>query len=96
MNKITRDQFAKELAKETELSQTVCKTVINSIGGLVQAITDDEEAVEIPGLGTFSLKINSARKGRNPSTGEPMDIAESRGIRFKMAPKAKQAMNKKA
>lgn len=45
-----------------------------------------------PGFGTFTVKERAARKGRNPRTGEPIDIPESRTVAFKPAPKFKDSL----
>ena len=41
------------------------------------------------GFGTFTVKERAARKGRNPQTGESMDVAASRTVGFKPAPSLK-------
>jgi len=39
--------------------------------------------VRIYGFGNFDVQVRSARKGRNPQTGETMDIPEKKAVRFK-------------
>ena len=46
-----------------------------------------------PGFGTFSVKKRSARKGRNPKTGEVVAIAPTRTVAFKPAPNFKASLN---
>ncbi len=41
--------------------------------------------IALPGLGIFELAERSARKGRNPATGEEIDIAAKKVVRFKAA-----------
>ena len=49
--------------------------------------------VQIPGFGTFSVSFRAARKGRNPQTGAPIDIAASKGAKFKAGKGLKDAVN---
>ncbi len=50
------------------------------------------EDVRIHGLGTFRVKERAARKGRNPKTGEEVDIPASKKIAFSAAKELKEAV----
>jgi DNA-binding protein HU-beta len=50
------------------------------------------EDVRIHGLGTFKVKERAARKGRNPKTGEEVDIPASRKVSFSAAKELKEAL----
>jgi DNA-binding protein HU-beta len=57
-----------------------------AVDAVIASITDgikDDDAVTIVGFGTFAKKDRPARTGRNPSTGEPMQIPESRTVSFR-------------
>lgn len=43
------------------------------------------EKVAVPNFGTFQVSRRPARKGRNPATGETINIKASKGVRFKVA-----------
>jgi DNA-binding protein HU-beta len=47
-----------------------------------------------PGFGTFYIRYRKARKGRNPQTGDEMQIQASKTVGFKAAPKLKSQVNK--
>ena len=49
--------------------------------------------VTLHGFGTFELKKRDARTGRNPRTGEPVEIAASTSVAFKPAKALKDALN---
>lgn len=53
------------------------------------------ESVRIPGLGSFSVSERGARKGRNPATGESINIKASKTVRFKAGKDLKEAVNTK-
>ena len=68
-----------------------------ALDAIVSTVTDavaSGEKVSITDFGNFDHRVNAARQGRNPSTGEPMDIPESKTPRFKAAKKFKDAVNK--
>jgi len=46
-----------------------------------------------PGFGTFTVRDRAAREGRNPRTGETIQIAAAKNVNFKAAPKLKAALN---
>lgn len=63
---------------------------------VVEAVLDELKAgraIAITGLGSFSLSERSARKGRNPKTGEEIDIPASRGVKFKPSKNVKDMVN---
>lgn len=73
------------------------KTVVENVLKTAAAIIADElltggEAT-LPGLGKFSAKDKPARKGRNPATGEEMDITAKRVPKFSAAKVLKDAVN---
>ena len=71
--------LAKKIASTTELSEA------GDNPGLVQRIADAAgrgEETSIPGFGKFSVKDRPARQGRNPATGQPMEIAASKKVSF--------------
>jgi DNA-binding protein HU-beta len=49
------------------------------------------EGVRVPGLGTFTVRHRAARTGRNPRTGESIQIAASYSVGFKAAKNLKDA-----
>jgi DNA-binding protein HU-beta len=53
------------------------------------------EGAKVPGFGSFSLSERAARKGRNPATGESINIKASKTVRFKVGKELKEAVNKK-
>jgi DNA-binding protein HU-beta len=53
------------------------------------------EGAKVPGFGSFSMSERAARKGRNPATGESINIKASKTVRFKVGKELKEAVNKK-
>ncbi|MBQ6004793.1 MAG: HU family DNA-binding protein [Selenomonadaceae bacterium] len=51
------------------------------------------ERVQIVGFGTFSVKERLPRRGRNPRTGEPIDLPPTKHVHFKQGRKIKELLN---
>jgi DNA-binding protein HU-beta len=65
------------------ISKAQVSNVLDSITEALKKALSDGESVTIKGFGTFSVKNRPARKGRNPRTGETIDIAAKRVVAFK-------------
>ena len=61
-------------------------------GGLISGALDNGHRVQITGFGTFECKNRKARTGRNPRTGETIQIAASRTPAFRAGKGLKDAM----
>ena len=61
---------------------------------IVEALRSGEGA-KVPGFGSFAMAERKARKGRNPATGESINIKASKTVRFKVGKELKEAVNKK-
>ncbi len=70
--------------------KTVGEIVDATFDALSAAIKDGR--FSYPGFGTFTVKENQARDGRNPQTGEKIRIPASKTVRFKPAPKFKDSL----
>jgi DNA-binding protein HU-beta len=71
-----------KVAQATELNQAAAGQAVKAV---VNAILDAllaGEAVRVSGLGIFNLAARPAREGRNPRTGETIEIGASKAVRF--------------
>ncbi len=75
----------KTVATELNIPQTVVKQVVESF--LANVINDAKANGEVAlfGFGKFKVSTSKARTGRNPSTGEPIEIPAMRKISFSPA-----------
>jgi len=84
MNKMLKKDLLADLATTTNMSQTQVDAVLTSLAKLVATQTlENDTAVVIMGLGTFTPNFKKARTGRNPATGAPLQIAAKTVIKFK-------------
>ena len=90
---MNKRELVEAVASSTDLSAAAAERAIEA---LAEAITDaltKGDKVAIPGFGTFETRSRAARTGRNPQTGETLEIAASTSAAFKPATKLKQAVN---
>ena len=82
-----------ELASKSlgaDLSKKQTTAVIDALVGL--AYKEAKNKFTLPGLGKIELKNRKARMGRNPKTGEPIQIKAKRVVKFRVAKAAKDAI----
>lgn len=80
---MNKGDLVKAVAAEAGETQKVVDVVISAIAKTVaEQCVSNNEKILIPGLGTFSRKVNAARVGKNPKTGEPVNIKETWVLKF--------------
>ncbi len=75
-------------AKRVEVARVVAAVLEAILDGLARG-----EKVAISGFGSFEAARREARKGRNPRTGEAVEVAASTSVRFKPGKGLKDALN---
>ncbi|MCM0622825.1 HU family DNA-binding protein [Nocardioides sp. BSK12Z-4] len=89
---MNRKDLVDAVARDASLNQTQADTAVAALLGAVVAAVSSGEKVSLPGFGTFEPRTRAARTGRNPQTGEAMEIAASVAPAFKPAAPFKQAV----
>jgi DNA-binding protein HU-beta len=80
--------------KGIDISKKATETLINSVFDQIRAAVKKEKRFSYPGFGTFSRRERKARKGRNPQTGEVINIKKSTTVTFKPAAAFKKQINR--
>jgi nucleoid DNA-binding protein len=78
-----KSELVGTVAERTGLSKADVGRVLDEALAEIRRSVDGGETVALRGFGTFRLSERSARKGRNPQTGEEIDIPASRSLAFK-------------
>lgn len=79
---LTKSALAHAVAKDNGLTISKANEVIGSILSNLEISLANGENVRLTGFGSFKVKETKARTGRNPSTGEPIDVPASRRVTF--------------
>jgi DNA-binding protein HU-beta len=90
---VKKDEFVEAIAAKSDLSKAEADRALKAVVEIVVAQVAGGERLQIPGLGTFEARERSAREGRNPQTGETMQIAATTVPGFKAATAFKQAVS---
>ncbi len=85
--------FIKAVADQADVSQTTATACFDAMIGTVTSCLKDGDSLTFIGFGTFSVKHRAARKGRNPRTGETIQIKAANVPAFKAGKALKEALN---
>lgn len=80
---MNKTQFISRLAEKTKLTKADADRALN---GVIEIITEQlkgGDKVNLTGFGSFSVGERAPRTGRNPQTGQPIDIPAARVPKFK-------------
>ena len=87
---------AELIAAVAENADMTKKDAAKAVKAFVDVFTEElkkGEKVQVVGFGTFEVSERAERKGRNPHTGETMEIAASKAPKFKAGKALKDALN---
>jgi DNA-binding protein HU-beta len=89
---ITKERLVAMLADQHHLSKRASQEMFNDLIGMITKHLKKGERVKIAGLGILQVRERAARMGRNPGTGEPIEIKASKTVAFRAAKKLKMAI----
>ncbi len=88
----TKKELIDFIAERTGVKKSVAELVLNATLAEIERSLLACQPVTLHGFGTFELKKRDARTGRNPRTGEPVEIAASTTVTFKPAKALKDSL----
>lgn len=80
---MNKAQLIQKLAETTKMSRTQSESLIDATLEIIQKTVQRGDEVKLVGFGTFSAVDRKAKKGRNPKTGQEVNIPGVRLPRFK-------------
>jgi DNA-binding protein HU-beta len=89
---VTMKHLAASLAESHEMSKKQTEAVLGDLVGLVTKHLKKGDRIRIGGLGILVVRKRAARMGRNPATGEPIQIKASKKVAFRAAKELKEAV----
>ena len=89
---MNKTELVKAVSTQAELTQKDVAKVVDALLESISSTLAKEEKIQLIGFGTFEVRERSARKGRNPQTGEEIDIAASKVPAFKPGKELKEAV----
>lgn len=89
---MNKAELVKKVEEATGFSNGNAKAATEMVLGEIAEALAAGETVQIAGFGTFTVKERAARTGKNPQTGEPVQIAASKTVGFKPAKALKETL----
>ncbi len=84
---MNKSELVAAVAKEAGLSKADAEKAVKATFGAIEAALVEGEKVQLIGFGTFEVRERAARTGRNPQTGEEVQIAAKKVIKAKLSDK---------
>ena len=79
---MNKSELVDKVANAADLSNAAAQKAVDALIDTVQTAVSSGDKVTLPGFGAWSRTERKARMGRNPRTGEPVQIAASKGVKF--------------
>ncbi len=81
----SKDDMVEMVAKKTGCTKTSARDTVNEMFDSIMKQVKKAGVIQIPGFGKFSVRNRSARTGRNPRTGQSIQIKASKSVGFRPA-----------
>jgi len=89
---MNKSDLIEAMADAADISKSAAGRALDGLMDAIAVALKRGESVSVIGFGTFSIKKREARKGRNPQTGQEIDIAASKTPSFKAGKALKDAV----
>ena len=86
-------ELVSAIAAKTELKAADVDAVVKEMQKVIATQMKAGGEVRLPGFGTFKTSARAARTGRNPKTGEPMEIGARTVVSFSAGKRLKDSVN---
>ena len=90
---MTKADLVEEVAKVTELTRKDSEVIVDTLFESVIKALRDGDKLEVRGFGSFRVRQRNARVGRNPKTGEKVEVPAKRVPYFKPSKELKDLIN---
>jgi integration host factor subunit beta len=90
---VTKAELVEEVARVSELTKKHSEIIVNTVfQSIIEALQNDEK-IELRGFGSFRIRHRRSRQGRNPKTGDRVDVPAKRIPYFKPGKELKDIIN---
>jgi integration host factor subunit beta len=90
---MTKADLVEEVISAADITKRDAERLVEVVfNSLIEALNKGEE-IELRGFGSFRLRERNSRSGRNPKTGEPVDVPAKRVAYFKSGKELRQLLN---
>ena len=89
---LTKSDIVEDLNNEIGLNKREAKELVDMLFDDIKSLLSEGHEVKLSGFGNFQLRDKSPRPGRNPRTGEDVEISARRVVTFKSGQKLKESV----
>ena len=89
---LTKSDIVEDLNNEIGLNKREAKELVDILFNDIKSLLSEGHEVKLSGFGNFQLRDKSPRPGRNPRTGEDVEISARRVVTFKSGQKLKESL----
>ena len=89
---MNKTELVAQVAEQVEMSKKDVEKLVNVLFGTIEETLREGEKVQLVGFGTLEVRDRKARKGRNPQTGDEIEIPATRVPAFKAGKTLKDAV----
>ncbi len=89
---LTKSDIVEDLNNEIGLNKREAKELVDMLFNDIKNLLSEGHEVKLSGFGNFQLRDKSPRPGRNPRTGEDVEISARRVVTFKSGQKLKESV----
>jgi len=90
---VNKSELIEAIAASADISKAAATRALDAMVESVTESLKQGESVSLVGFGTFAIKERAARTGRNPQTGQPIEISAAKVPSFKAGKALKDAVN---
>ncbi len=90
---MNKSELIDKVAGQAGLTKSDAERAVNAFIGVVEGAVATGDKVTVPGFGAWSRTQRAARTGRNPRTGEPVQIPASKAVKFSVGADFKKKVN---
>jgi integration host factor subunit beta len=93
---LTKAELVEEVARVTQLTKQQAEEIVNTVFLTIVDSLRDGRKIELRGFGSFRIRSRGARVGRNPKTGERVEVPPKRIPYFKPGKELKEQLNRQS
>lgn len=90
---MNKNDLINKIIEQTGSSRTEVTRIVNQTFEIIKESVMEEERVHLSGFGSFQSVKRKARTGRNPQTGETIQIKEKNAVKFKIGKEFDEKIN---
>lgn len=90
---MNKSELVESVANASDLTKAAAQRAVEAVFETISGAMSQGDSVSVVGFGTFSVSDRQARTGRNPKTGENIEIAACKVPKFKAGKSLKDAVN---